>query len=98
MQLQNYQNTTIFNYCLRFYVKSLEYFLNFMQYVASNEDILMVSILLCVYNTVICRRVAKWQLCERLDCATVSSGHVTSALPQVTSRTPAPSLLLRNAR
>jgi hypothetical protein len=30
------------------------------------------------------RRVARRQLCERLDCATVSRGHVTSAFPQVT--------------
>jgi hypothetical protein len=44
------------------------------------------------------RRVARRQLCERLDCATVSRGHVTSAFPQVTSDTPAPSPLLRNTR
>jgi hypothetical protein len=35
------------------------------------------------------RRVARRQLCERLDCATVSWGHVTSAFPQVTSPPPA---------
>jgi hypothetical protein len=34
------------------------------------------------------RRIARQQLCERLDCATVSRGHVTSVFPQVTSHTP----------
>jgi hypothetical protein len=34
------------------------------------------------------RRVARRQLCERLHCATVSRGHLTSAFPRVTSHTP----------
>jgi hypothetical protein len=34
------------------------------------------------------RRVARRHLRERLDCSTVSRGHVTSVFPQVTSHTP----------
>jgi hypothetical protein len=42
-------------------------------------------------------QIARQQLCERLDCTTVSRGHVTSVFPQVTSHTPALSPLLRYA-
>jgi hypothetical protein len=31
------------------------------------------------------RRIARQQLCEHLDCTTVSTGHLTSAFPQVMS-------------
>jgi hypothetical protein len=44
------------------------------------------------------RHVARRQLCECLDCATVSRGHMTSAFPHVTSHTPPHSPLLCNAR
>jgi hypothetical protein len=47
-------------------------------YIKSQDDQLKHS-----NNIVTCRRVAKRQFCERLDCEKVSRGHVTSAFPPV---------------